>query len=209
MNDKSSYPVMLQLENVNCLLVGGGKVAQRKLEKLLESGASVVIVSPEVTDTIKRLAFDGKVKWIADIYKSCYLDGVGLVICATNDNSVNERVFSDASGRNLFVNVVDDPRRCTFFIPAVLKKGDIQVAVCSGGAAPVVSVNVRNKIDSMITSELVQIVDILKQNRNRIKKLSSEEKKLFWEKVGVCLEKDRDYLVQINQLLRTSLDNVK
>ncbi|MDO5577170.1 MAG: bifunctional precorrin-2 dehydrogenase/sirohydrochlorin ferrochelatase [Fibrobacter sp.] len=206
MNDKSSYPVMLRLENVNCLLVGGGKVAQRKLEKLLETGARVTIVSPEITETVRGIVSGGKAKWIADTYKSCYLAEAGLVVCATNDTLVNEKVFSDAAERKLFVNVVDDPQHCTFLIPAVLNKGNIQVAVCSGGAAPVVSVNVRNKIDNMITDELVQAVDILKQNRNRIKKLPSDKKKLFWEKVEACLDKDHDYLISINQLFSTFLD---
>lgn len=202
------YPVMLKLENTKCLLIGGGKVAQRKLEKLLESGASVTIISPDVTSGIEKLFNEGKIRWIVDTYKSCYLEGVWLVICATDDNSVNGEVFKDATRRGIFVNVVDDPQHCTFLIPAVLNKRDLQVAVCSGGAAPVVSVKVRNKIEEIISDDLVEAVSVLKQMRSSIKKLPSEKKRLFWKKVDEYLENKFSSIESPHQLFQSFLNNV-
>lgn len=206
--EKKYYPVMLQLENSNCLLIGGGNVAQRKLEKLLESGANVIIVSPDITDFINKFVISGKVKWIADTYKSSYLEGIWLVICATNDNAVNEKVYNDTCNRGIFVNVVDDPQNCTFIIPAVLKKGDLQVSVCSGGAAPVVSVKIKDEIDRMITDDLVEVVSVLKKMRSCIKQLPPEKKQKFWKKVEEYLDINFNSIPSPQKLFQSYLDNV-
>jgi len=130
------YPVMLAVHKQRCLLVGGGGVALRKLDGLLAHGARVTVVAPEPIPAIEHMAETGRV----GLERRAYADGeaadYALVIAATDDREVNRRVFEDADGAGVWVNVVDDPPLCTFHLPARVQRGSLQIAIASEGEAP-------------------------------------------------------------------------
>ncbi|MDG5815166.1 bifunctional precorrin-2 dehydrogenase/sirohydrochlorin ferrochelatase [Chitinispirillales bacterium ANBcel5] len=175
------FPVYIDLHQKPCLVVGGGSVAQRKTESLLSAGAEIRIIAPQVTSELKMLNQSKKIQWIPGTYDTSYVDRVTLVIAATSDPNVNQKVYDDCADRNILVNVVDEPQRCSFIVPAVLNRGDIQVSVSTGGAAPTLAGQIRDKIAEVITEEKVVLVRALKQLRPRIRRLPREYRSEFWD----------------------------
>lgn len=136
------YPAMLDLRNRTCLVVGGGKVAARKLRKLVKCGAHVKVLSPELGEEITRLLtgkpYTGrKVEWIKDRYSKSYLEGVFMCFVCTDDAAVNRKAAADAAEAGVLVNAADDPGASSFVVPAVRREGSITVAVgcCDNPAA--------------------------------------------------------------------------
>ena len=122
------YPIMLDLAGVPVLVVGGGRVAHRKIEGLLKTGADVTVVAKSAIDSIRSMPVHVVVK----TYETDDLDGVRLVISATDDPAVNAAVSADATARGIWVNSADDPANCTFILPAVARDGAVTVAVSTG-----------------------------------------------------------------------------
>lgn len=185
MKSRSYYPVYLDLENVRCLVVGGGRIAERKIRSLLDSGAIVVVVSPKVTTGIRTMVDTGKIQWIEKRYTRNYLKSVSLVISATNDDSVNDKISRDAKDRNIPVNVVDEPARCSFIVPAVARSGDIHIAVSTGGGAPGMAGRIRDRLAEAIGPEYATMVAGLKARRDRIRALSPNAKEFFHKSVAL------------------------
>ena len=140
-------PIFADVRNKLCLVVGGGEVAKRKAGVLLEAGASVRVVAPQIEPA---LAERQRVESIVARFAAQHLDGVTLVVAATNDRSVNQQVSELAHARNIPVNVVDDPELCSFIMPAILDRSPLMVAFSSGGASPVLTRMMRGKLESMI-----------------------------------------------------------
>ena len=136
------YPIMLDLTGVPVLVVGGGKVALRKIEGLLNAHADVTVVAPMVGDDIHDLG----VRVVVRAYESADLDGVRLVITATDDATVNARVAHEATDRGIWVNSADDPANCTFTLPAVARDGTVTVAVGTGGSSPALASHLRAEL---------------------------------------------------------------
>jgi len=177
-------PVFMVGSSLRCLVVGGGIVAQRKAESLLGAGATITLVSPEVTPRLSALAKRGAIEWEAQKYRRAHLKKATLVVGATNDPAVNERVFLDACKAGLPVNVVDDPAHCTFIVPSVFTKGPIQIAVSTGGAAPMLAAKLRREIEKTISDEHVCLATELRKMRPEIKRLCAPDKERFWRSVG-------------------------
>ncbi len=137
------YPIMLDLTGVPVLVVGGGRVALRKIEGLLKAGAHVTAVAPVVVDAIQT----SPVKVVTRSYESSDLDGVRLVITATDDAAVNAAVNAEATRRGIWVNSADDPTNCTFTLPAVARDRAVTVAVSTGGASPALASHLRGEIE--------------------------------------------------------------
>lgn len=131
-----TYPVSLVLQDRAALVVGGGAVATRKVEGLLPAGAHVTVVAPEVTEALRALADAGRCAWRAKAYDAADLSGADIVFVATDDEDVNAQAYRDASGAHLMVNVADRPELCTFFLPSVLRRGKLSIAVSTEGASP-------------------------------------------------------------------------
>lgn len=200
---KAYYPVYLDLEGAACLVVGGGEVADRKVEGLLQAGAMVTVVAPDVTHHIDDLAKQGNIQWIRGPYKSEQLEGVRLVIGSTDDPAVNEQIFFDARAIGIPVNIVDDPRHCTFIVPAIWRKGDIIAAVGTGGGAPGVSARMRDAIGRTLEWGYDVLVAELKSNREQIKAFPSPVKKRFWERVRALeIENFHDNLDELRQTVK-------
>jgi siroheme synthase-like protein len=137
------YPIVLDLGGVPVLVVGGGKVAGRKIDGLLAARADVTVVAPFVDDAIRALP----VRVVARPYESSDLDGVRLVVTATDDPTANDAVATDAKLRGIWVNSADDPANCTFTLPAIARQGVVTVAVSTGGASPALASHLRTEIE--------------------------------------------------------------
>ena len=162
------YPVMLRLENVRCLVVGGGKTATRKVGGLLEANARVTVVAPSLDPELAELARDGQVEHIDGEYSRGTAAGYRLVIAATNDEETNRQVFRDANEAGQLVNSVDDPENCNFYVPAGVRRGDLVVAVSTSGAAPALARAIRLQLDSWFDDGLRKEIDALKRERSRV-----------------------------------------
>lgn len=143
----SLFPAFLKLEGKRCLIVGGGPVAESKLEGLLRSGAEVTVVSPALTPRLLEQARGGEVLWKARVFETGDLDGVFLVVAATGDENVNELVFREADRRNILCNAVDEPERCHFYYPALVQRGALQIAISTGGLSPSLSQRLRKELE--------------------------------------------------------------
>jgi uroporphyrin-III C-methyltransferase/precorrin-2 dehydrogenase/sirohydrochlorin ferrochelatase len=130
------YPVTLDLAERRCLVVGGGGVALRKVQGLVEDGARVILVSPAAVEPLEAMAVAGRIRWERRAYQAGEAGGYALVFAATDDREVNAQVFRDAEEAGIWVNVADDPELCSFHLPARLRRGELQLAVASAGEAP-------------------------------------------------------------------------
>lgn len=177
------YPVFLDLSGRLCCVIGGGRVAERKIEGLLEAGARVRLVSPEISERIRALADSGLVDWLAREYRPGDLEGAFLVIGATPDRTVNARVYGEAESRGVLVNIVDDPEYCSFILAGLLRRGDFQIAVSTGGASPFLARRVRELLERLFPEHYAQVVATLADIRERVKgELDGEEgRRRFWE----------------------------
>ena len=177
------YPVFLELTGRRCLVVGAGKVALRKVRALLEAGAEVSLVSPEALEELKKLVVQGAIRWRRGEFEDGDLDGVFLVIGATDDPEVNRRVYRAADKASRMVNIVDEPELCNFIVPSVLTRGDFQVAVSSGGASPILARKVREVLGYRFGPEYAVVVDELARLRRELKERvpREERRRQFWE----------------------------
>lgn len=178
-----TYPVSLVLEGQSVLVVGGGAVATRKVEGLLPYNVSVTIVAPALTDALRALADAGRCAWRAKTYDAADLHGADIVFVATDDEDVNARAYRDASGAHLMVNVADRPELCTFFLPSVLRRGKLSIAVSTEGASPLTARRLRRELEERIPAGFETYLDLLAAWRPRaIAALPDEPARLrFWQ----------------------------
>lgn len=169
------YPLFIYLQGMRVVCVGGGRCAERKVETLVSYGALVTVIAPQVTDRVRGLADEGSVILVQRLFRAADLDGATLVIGATNDSQVNHQVFLEATRRHQIVNVVDDPENCNAILPSVLRRGDFQVAVSTGGAAPGVAGHVRRKLERSFPAWYGDYIDLLGEVRRLIKARVSGE----------------------------------
>ena len=141
------FPMFLKLEGRSCLVVGAGAIGEPKIESLLTSGASVRVIAPRVTAAVAEWARAGTIVWDAREFNSADLDGVFLVIAATSSRGVNGTIFREAQQRNILCNVVDDPEYCDFYYPAVVRRGDLQVAISTNGHSPALAQRIRRELE--------------------------------------------------------------
>ena len=178
-------PIFVKLDNKRCLLVGGGKVAARKLTLLTQASAQVTVVATEFCDEIVELSQQHSIELIQDTFHSKYLTDVDLVFAATDDEQVNSDIYQLASARNLFVNVVDDQSKCSFIMPSIVDRGPVTIAIGTGGKAPVLARLLRGKIESVIPHSYGKLAELAARYRQRVKQLlpSGTSRKNFWEQV--------------------------
>src|SRR3989441_3249626 len=140
------YPVVLDLGGRPVLVVGGGAVAERKVEGLLAAGASITVVSPRVSARLARLADEGDISVRFRSYRRTDLRGAAVVFAATDDRRVNAAVAADARRRRIWVNAADDPDHCDFILPSVLRRGFFLVSLAPGGRSPALPPGVREEL---------------------------------------------------------------
>ena len=171
----SFYPVCLDVQEKDCIVVGGGKVAERKALGLLSCSAKVLIISPELTEELQRLSKKGAIRWAEREYRSGDLQQAFLVIAATDDEETQEQVFAEAAANNLLVNVVDVPQRCNFILPATVKQGDLILSVSTAGKSPALARKLRMELEKRYGVEYRILVDILGAIRPQILALGQSQ----------------------------------
>ena len=183
-------PIFADVRNKLCLVVGGGAVGKRKAGVLLEAGANVRVVAPQIEP---ELAEQKGINAIVARFDAQYLEGVTLVIAATNDRSVNRQVSELARARNIPVNVVDDPELCSFIMPAIMDRSPLMVAFSSGGASPVLTRLMRGRLETMIPQNYSLLAGFAERFRGLVKQrvTNPAKRRIFWENVleGVIAEK--------------------
>jgi len=161
------FPAFLDLRGRRCLVVGGGAVAERKTRDLLACGASVVVVSPAVTPGLAELARAQLISHRVRRFRRWDTRGCAVVIAATGDPAVDAAVAVEARRRHGLVNVVDDPARCDFIVPSVLRRGQLQVAVSTGGRSPALARDIRRRLEPLFPAELGTVIEEAGRRRSR------------------------------------------
>ena len=164
------YPVFLDLKGRRCVIVGGGEIAERKIAGLLECGAGITMVSPQVTPGIRARAEAGDIRWEAREYVDGDLKGAFLAIASTDDESVNRAVHEEASRDGIVLNVVDRTALCSFIAPAVVRRGEVTVALSTGGASPALARKLRETLEKSEVLEYASLAGVLSSARAEIKR---------------------------------------
>jgi len=162
------YPVFIDIENRPVLVVGGGTVAERKVESLLEAGALVTVVSPEVTVPLQQHASSRRINLRQRAFVSSDIDGASLVVSATDDPETQVEVASIATSKNILVNTVDKPDLCTFIVPAILRRGDVTVAISTSGKSPSLAAELRARLDRVLTEDVARTASVLGAVRHEV-----------------------------------------
>ncbi len=163
------YPIYLDLQARPVLVVGGGAIAEGKAEQLLSAGAKVTVVSPTLTERLRELFEQGDLVYAAREYVESDLEGVALVISATDNQPVNEAVALAARARNLLYNIVDQVPLCNFITPALVTRGELQITVSTGGGSPSVTQLVKRQIGELIGEEYDELLKLATWLRNELK----------------------------------------
>ncbi len=168
------YPVFLNLAGKCVIVVGGGDVAERKVSSLLGCGAMVTVVSPEVTPRLQSLADENAIALYQRGYVSGDAVGAFLIFCASNDPELHKAVWEDARRTGALVNTVDEPVRCDFFAPAVVRQGDLIVAISTNGKSPALAAYLRHQFSLLIGREYQELLVLLAEIRTEIRQRISE-----------------------------------
>jgi precorrin-2 dehydrogenase/sirohydrochlorin ferrochelatase len=164
------FPLFVNLDNKKCVVIGGGEVASRKVEVLLRYKADLTVISPEINPKLVELENSKKIKVIKREYKKGDIDSATLIVAATSSPVVNERIYKDAVQRNIPVNVVDNPDKCTFFFPSVIKRGALSIGISTSGVYPALSKKIRKVTEKYITEDYSEIVSLLADFRLLVRK---------------------------------------
>lgn len=189
-----TYPICLKLENKKCAVVGAGKVAQRKINTLLQQKAQVVVIAPQLAHELAEK--NDSFTWIKDCYRAEYLKDAFLVIAATDKRAINHEIAVYCEQNNILVNVVDEPDESSFIVNSYFTKGELLVAVSTGGASPALSRRIRLDLEKNIADKYADILKIIAEARAEamIKITDSEKRREFLQSLGQI-----DYLTVINE----------
>jgi precorrin-2 dehydrogenase/sirohydrochlorin ferrochelatase len=161
-----SYPInLIGLETRRCVVVGGGEVAARKLAGLLAAGARVTVISPEVSSEVGRLTAEGRITLLQRPYESGDLAGAFLVIAATDDSPTNAAVWQEAGRLGCLINAVDDPAHSNFILPAVVRRGEVNLAISTGGASPALARRLREQLETQVGPEYGDLAGLMAEMR--------------------------------------------
>jgi precorrin-2 dehydrogenase/sirohydrochlorin ferrochelatase len=163
-----TYPLFAVIEDKPCLVVGGGAVGERKVLDLLAAGARVTVVSRTLTPELAALADRGEITYLPEDFRESQVEGMALVMAATDDPQVNAQVSAAAQARAIWVNVADEPEHCTFIVPAQVRRGDLTLAISTGGASPALARQVREELQQHFGPEYGPYLDLLRRVRTRV-----------------------------------------
>ncbi len=191
------YPVNLDIKDRKCLVIGGGDVGTRKVITLLECMASVTVVSPDASEKLLKLAGSDMITLIKRSYIESDLEGMFLVICATDDEELNRQVSRDAENLNILCNIADRPEACNFILPALMKRGDLVIAVSTSGKSPAFAKKIRKDLEKQYGVEYADFLKLMGAIRKKLLRNSHEpeEHKPLFEKL---INKDIVLLIKNN-----------
>lgn len=178
-----ALPIFFNIRDRRCVVIGGGDVATRKVTMLLKAGANIILVSPKICSDLQLLVDEGSIQWLRESYHPDKLGGACLVVAATDDEAVNQKVSDDAKAMNIPVNVVDAPELCTFTMGSIIDRSPVIIAVSSEGNAPVLARYIRTKIETMLPAAYGRIAGIAGEFRDQVKAkfATVQERRRFWE----------------------------
>jgi precorrin-2 dehydrogenase/sirohydrochlorin ferrochelatase len=165
---ESFCPLHVDLKERNCLVIGGGAVAERKVKVMLSYRARVTVVSPQLNPDLDNLFRTKKITYLADIYRPAYLKDIFLVICAAGVEAVNRQAAADCIERGILVNSASEPENCTFFLPAIFKNGPLTIAVSTAGSSPALARRIRDRLSADFGPHYGEFVTLLKETRPKI-----------------------------------------
>ena len=164
----AKFPIYLELSNRRAVVIGAGSVAARKVQALHDAGARVTVIAEHVKPTLEPAFHLPDVELVLAAYHKNYLAGATLAVAATNDPVLNAKVFHDCQELEVLCNVVDQPKLCDFYMPAVVKRGQLQIAIGTDGHCPAYSGHLRRKLEEIFTEEHGRFLEQLEKIRNRI-----------------------------------------
>lgn len=178
-------PIFLNVRSQNCVVVGGGEVAYRKAVLLDRAGARLRVVAPKICEPLEKLVLAGAGEMHIRAFKESDLDGVFLVVAATDDETVNQQVSELAKNRGLPVNVVDKPELCSFIVPSIVDRSPVVIAISSGGTSPILTRQLKEKIEVLIPATYGRLAMLLGKFRGRVKSVVTDftSRTRFWEKL--------------------------
>jgi precorrin-2 dehydrogenase len=185
-NDQASmntyYPVYIQLRDQHCVVIGGGKIAEGKVDGLLAVQANVTVISPVLTPRLNDLAEQQQIAYLARTYQPGDLAGAFMVICATDQAEINHQVWQEATANHQLVNVVDDTPRCNFIAPSILRKGDLTIAISTSGKAPALAVRLKERLQHEIGPEYERFLELAGELREPLARHipDFETRKTLW-----------------------------
>ena len=159
------YPLALKIAGRRCVVAGGGRVAERKVQSLRECGAEVVVVSPGLTPDLEEMASRGEIETVRRAFEPADLEGAVLAIAATDDTAVNEAVLAAGKTHSVLVNVVDVPELCDLYVPASVNRGELQITIGTGGACPALSRQLRRRLSAEFGPEYEPYLRLLDRLR--------------------------------------------
>src|SRR3990172_7396816 len=166
------YPILLNIHDKKCLVVGGGNVAWRKVCSLKEAAARVTVVSPEFC---LEMGKETGIERIQQKYEEGFLNGAWVVIASTDDEEVNKKIYYDAAKKGILVNVIDRPEFCSFIVPATINRGDLSISISTGGASPALARNIRESLEKQFGDEYSEFAKLLSETRRKILSEISDE----------------------------------
>lgn len=190
------FPLYIDLEQKECIVIGGGRIAEGKVRQLRAFGAAVCVISPEVTETLRKMAERGEIRWLCESFPigeewEKMLAGCTLVVAATNRNDVNREVSASCRQAGVPVNVVDVKELCTFFFPAIVRREDVVVGISTGGQSPALAARIRRELETAIPESYGRAAELLGACREEILARvpdAAERKKLFEEMLAELLD---------------------
>ena len=176
----SYYPIFLDIKNIRCVVVGGGVVALRKTSMLLDHDAQVTVISPQLCPELEKMA-GNTITAVRREYEIGDLKGAFVVVAATDDQTINEQVATDASEKGILINVVDVPALSNFIVPSYLKRGDLTIAVSTNGKSPALSRKIRIKLEEAFEREYAQLIAVVEEVRTELKTKGIEVSSEVWQ----------------------------
>ena len=169
------YPIFLKLEGRLCAVVGGGSVAARKAEALLECGARLRVIAPEAAEEVEAWSVEGKVEWRRRAFQPGDLEGACLVVASSDDEEANRAVFDEARRLGVPCNVVDVPELCDFFVPSTVRRGDVKVSISTNGQSPALAAALRRKLEADLPADLAEWVEEAGRLREKVRQACPDD----------------------------------
>lgn len=179
------FPLFTRLQTRRCVVVGGGDTAARKVTLLRKAQAKIVVISPDLCAALDELHDQGEIEWTSREYQPGDLAGAALVIAATDDKALNRQVADEANQQDVPINVVDNPQLSSVIMPALVDRSPVVIAVSSGGDSPVLTRQIRAKLETLMPSRLGALASLAGSFRDKVKQrfATINERRLFWEDV--------------------------
>ncbi len=178
------FPIFINLKDKPCLVIGGGEIASRKVDLLLKAHAKITLVSPKLNHYLQALLDKHRIDYIAQAFKPEHINQQRLIVVATNDADINQTVSELAQQQNIPVNVVDNPKLCSFIMPSIIQREPVVIAISTGGNSPVLARLIRGKLEALIPASYGELAKLATRFRHKVKQsIAKNQRRSFWEKI--------------------------